>query len=70
MVLQQLLDPYAPSSTHAPHAPLDRRRMIPSEMDQHHGLLEDVHTSSELPFDEARSIRFKDAVMFSPPFSS
>ena len=70
MMLQQFLDPDFSSATHAPHAPLDGRRMITSEMHQHHGLLEDVHTSSELPFDEARSIRFKDAVMFSPPISS
>ena len=69
MVLQQFLDPYSSTAAHAPRSPLDRRRMITSEMHQHHGLLEDVHTSSELPFDEARSIRFKDAVMFSPPFS-
>ena len=70
MVLQQLLDPNASSSPHAPRSPLDGRRMITSEMHQDHGLLEDVHTSSELSFDKSRSISLEDAIMFSPPFSS
>ena len=68
VVLQQFLDPNFSAATYAPHAPLDGRRMIASEMDQHHGLLEDVHTSTKLPFDEPRPICLEDAIMFSPPF--
>ena len=70
VVLQKLLDPYFSTATHAPHSPLDRRRVITAEMDQHQSLLEDVQTSSELSFDEPRSVSLEDAVMFSPPFSS
>ena len=41
--------------------------MIPAEMHQFYGFLEDVQASPELPFDEPRSISFKDAVMFPSP---
>ena len=43
--------------------------MIPAEMHQSYGFLEDGQTPPELPFHKSRSISLEDAVMFSPPFS-
>jgi hypothetical protein len=70
VVLQQFLDPNFSTAAHAPHPPLDRRRMVTAEMNQHHGLLEDVQTSTKLPFHEAGPVSLEDAIVLPPPFSS